>query len=93
MKRPILILSTGIVVILLLLMVNEKWLKETSAPKAAVAKQQESAIDQQGTPTSSQKETEAKPTTKPPVYDLSQKAHWYDPEITVGYRGSFRNAL
>lgn len=26
--------------------------------------------------------------TRLPVYDLSQKAHWYDPETTIGFQGS-----
>ena len=81
MKRPILILSAGIVVISLLWLVNEKWIKEPSAPKTA-AKQQESATEGQDSP--SEKKPKAKPKFKPPVYDLSQKAHWYDPETTVG---------
>ena len=85
MKRPILILSAGVVVIALLLLVNEKWIKEPSAPKTA-AKQQESATEGQDSP--SEKKSKAKPKTKPkfkpPVYDLSQKAHWYDPETTIG---------
>ena len=81
MKRPILILSAGVVVISLLLLVNEKWLKETSAPKTA-DKQQESASEGQGS-TAEQRTTD-KPTSKPPVYDSSKKAHWYDPETTVG---------
>ena len=87
MKRPILILSAGVVVIALLLLVNEKWIKETSAPKSA-AKQQESKSVQQDLPT--EQKTTDKPTSKPPVYDLSQKAHWYDPETTIGFRGSYQ---
>ena len=35
MKRPILIIASGVVVIALLLLVNEKWLKETNAPETA----------------------------------------------------------
>ena len=85
MKRPILIIASGVVVIALLLLVNEKWIKETSAPKTA-DKQQEAAAEGQGSPT--EQRTKGKPTTKPPVYDLSNKAHWYDPETTIGFRGS-----
>ena len=85
MKRPILILSAGVVVIALLLLVNEKWLKETSAPRTA-DKQQESAFEEQGSTT--EQRTTDKPTSKPPVYDLSNKAHWYDPETTIGFWGS-----
>ena len=86
MKKPILIIASGIVVIALLLLVNEKWIKETSAPKTAVAKQQESAVEQQESP--AEQKTTDKPTSKPPVYDLSKKAHWYDPETTIGFQGS-----
>ena len=82
MKRPILIIASGVVVISLLLLVNEKWLKETSAPKTADKQQKEESV-QQGTSPTEQKTT-AKPTSKPPVYDLTNKAHWYDPETTVG---------
>ncbi len=81
MKRPILILSAGVVVIALPLLVNEKWIKEPSAPETA-DKQQEAAAEGQGSPT--EQKTMAKPTSKPPVYDLSKKAHWYDPETTIG---------
>ena len=81
MKRPILIIAFGVVVIALLLLVNEKWIKEPSAPKTA-EKQQESAAEGQGSSTAQR--TTAKPTSKPPVYDLTNKAHWYDPETTVG---------
>ena len=88
MKRPILILSAGVVVIVLLLLVNEKWLKEPSAPKTA-EKQQKVESVQQGSSTTKQKTTD-KPTSKPPVYDLSTKAHWHDPETTVGLHGGTR---
>ena len=81
MKKPILILTVGVVVISLLLFVNEKWIKETSASKTA-DKQQESAAEGQGSPT--EQRTTDKPTSKPPVYDLSKKAHWYDPKTTIG---------
>ncbi len=81
MKRPILIIASGVVVISLLLLVNEKWIQKDSAPKTA-DKQQESAAEGQGSPT--EQRTTDRPTSKPPVYDLSQKAHWYDPETTVG---------
>ena len=81
MKKPILIITSGVVVISLLLLVNEKWIKEPSAPKAA-DKQQESAAEGQGSPT--EQRTTDKPTSKPPIYDLTNKAHWYDPETTIG---------
>ena len=86
MKKPIIIISAGVVVISLLLLVNEKWLKENSAPPTAGAKQQESAAEGQGS--SSEQKTTDKPTSKPPVYDLTNKAHWYDPETTIGFQGS-----
>ena len=87
MKKPILIIAAGVVVISLLLLVNEKWLKKPSAPKTA-DKQQESATEGQGSP--SEKKKTDKPTSKPPVYDLSKKTHWYDPETTMGYRESYQ---
>lgn len=87
MKRPILIIASGVVVISLLLLVNEKWLKETGAPKTA-DKQQESAAERQGSTT--EQRTTDKPTSKPPVYDWSKKAHWHDPETTVGMHGGTR---
>ena len=86
MKRPILILSAGVVVIALLLLVNEKWLKETSAPKTVDKQQKVESVQQGSSPT--EQKIKAKPTTKPPVYDLSKKAHWYDPETTIGFQGS-----
>ena len=86
MKRPILILSAGVVVIALLLLVNEKWIQKDSASKTA-DKQQDSASEGQGSPTAPKKTT-GKPTSKPPVYDSSKKAHWYDPETTIGFQGS-----
>ena len=88
MKRPILIIASGVVVIALLLLVNEKWIKKTSAPKSA-DKQQKVESVQQGSSTTKQKTTD-KPTSKPPVYDLSTKAHWHDPETTVGLHGGTR---
>ena len=85
MKRPILILSAGIVVIALLLLVNEKWLKETSAPKSAETQEEEEAVQQDST---ADQKAKAKSASKPPVYDLSNKTHWYDPETTIGLYGS-----
>ena len=82
MKRPILIIASGVVMISLLLLVNEKWIKITSVPKTA-DKTQESESVQQSSPTSPKKKTATKPTSKPPVYDLSKKTHWYDPETTI----------
>ena len=82
MKRPILIIASGVVVIALLLLVNEKWLKETSPSKTADKQQKVESVQQGSSPTE-QRATD-KPTSKPPVYDLSQKAHWYDPETTIG---------
>ena len=82
MKKSILILSGGIVVISILLLVNEKWIKKTSAPTTA-DNQQETESVQQGSPPA-QKKTTPKPTSKLPVYDLSNKAHWYDPKTTIG---------
>ncbi len=84
MKRPVLIIAFGVVVISLLLMVNEKWIKESSAPKTADKPQTQETLVTQSSPTVPKKKMETKPTTKPPVYDLSKKAHWYDPETTVG---------
>ena len=88
MKRPILILSAGVVVIALLLLVNEKWIKENSAPQTADNQQKVESVQQGSSPT--EQKTTDKPTSKPPVYDLSKKAHWYDPETTMGYRESYQ---
>ncbi len=85
MKRPILIIAGGVIVIALLLLLNEKWIQKDSAPKTA-EKQQESASEGQGS--TAEQRTTGKPTSKPPVYDLSNKAHWYDPETTIGFWGS-----
>ena len=87
MKRPILIIAFGVVAITFLLMINEKWIRKDGAPKTA-AKQQETEPVQQSSPTVQKKKTEAKPTSKPPVYDLSNKTHWYDPETTISLYGS-----
>ena len=86
MKRPILIIASGVVVISILLLVNEKWIKETSAPKSADKQQKVESVQQGSSPT--EQKTTAKPTSKPLVYDLSNKTHWYDPETTVGLYGS-----
>ena len=85
MKKTIAILIGSTVAISLIWLIDETLLTETSAPKTA-EKRQESAVERQDSPT--RQKTKAKPTTKPPIYDLSQKAHWYDPETTIGFRGS-----
>lgn len=85
MKRPILIIAGGVIVIALLLLLNEKWIQKDSAPKTA-EKQQESASEGQGS--TAEQRTTGKPTSKPPVYDSSKKAYWYDPETTIGFQGS-----
>ena len=82
MKKPILIIAAGMVAVSLIWLVDKTSLTKERAPKTA-AKQQESAGEQQSSATP-QKKTEAKPTSKPSVYDLSQKAHWCDPETTIG---------
>ena len=86
MKRPILIIASGVVVISLLLLVNEKWIKKTSVPKTAANQQKVESVQQGSSPT--EQRTTAKPTSKPPVYDLSNKAHWYDPETTIIHEGT-----
>lgn len=84
MKKPILIIAAGMIAVSLIWLVDETFLTQTIAPKTA-DKQQESGLERQGSPTK-QKTTDklnVKPKFKPPVYDLSKKAHWYDPETTI----------
>ena len=85
MKKPILIIAAGMVAVSLIWLVDKTFLAKETAPKTA-DKQQESTVERQGSP--SEKKTTDKPTTKPLVYDLSNKAHWYDPETTIGFWGS-----
>lgn len=87
MRKTIIILIGATVTISLLWLVDEKFLTKTSNLKSAEKQQETETVQRIST---TEQKTKAKPTSKPPVYDLSQKAHWYDPEITVGYRGSFR---
>ncbi len=85
MKKTIVILIGATVAVSLIWLVDKTFLAKESAPKS-VDKQQESAVGQQGSPT--EQRTTDKPTSKPPVYDLTNKAHWYDPETTIGFQGS-----
>ena len=85
MKKPILIIAAGMVAVSLIWLVDKTFLAKERAPKTA-EKQQESAVERQGSP--SEKKKTDKPTSKPPVYDLSNKAHWCDPETTIGFQGS-----
>ena len=82
MKKPILILTAGVVVIALLLLVDEKWIKKDNALKTAKKSQETESVQQSSQ--MAQTKTAAKPTSKPTVYDSSKKAHWYDPETTIG---------
>ena len=83
MKRPILIIAFGVVAITFLLMINEKWIRKDGAPKSAET--QEEAVQQDST---TDQKAKAKSASRPPIYDLSNKTHWYDPETTVGLYGS-----
>ena len=74
MKKPIFIIAAGMVAVSLIWLVDKTFLAKKRAPKTA-DKQQDSPTEQR---------TTDKPTSKPPVYDLTNKAHWYDPETTVG---------
>ncbi len=87
MKKPILIIAGGMVAVSLIWLVDKTFLAKESQPKTA-DKQQESAVEGQSSPT--EQRTTDNPTSKPPVYDLSDKAHWYDPETTIGFRGSYQ---
>ena len=78
MKKLILIIAAGMVAVSLIWMVDKTSLAKESAPKTA-EKQQESAAERRGS-TMAPKKTTGNPTSKPPVYDLSKKAHWYDPK-------------
>ena len=82
MKKTIIILIGATVAISLLWLVDETLLTKTSGQKSAENQQEVTVVGKQG-PSTEQK-TEAKPKWKPPVYDLSNKAHWYDPERTIG---------
>ena len=72
MKKLILIIAAGMVAVSLIWLVDKTFLAKESQPKTA-DKQQDSAVARQGLPTA-QKITD-KPPSKPPVYDVSQKAH------------------
>ncbi len=85
MKKPILIIAAGMVAVSLIWLVDKTFLAKESTPKTA-DKQQESGVEQQDSPT--EQRTTDKPTSKPPVYDLSNKAHWYDPETTTIHEGT-----
>ena len=86
MKKPTLIIAAGVVVIAFLLLVDKIFLTKESAQKTAATKQQESESVQQASQSEKKKAT-GKPASKPPVYDLSKKAHWYDPETTKAREG------
>lgn len=81
MKKSIIILPGGVVVISLLWLVDKTFLTKKTVPNSA-DKQRKSAVARQGS--STEKKPKIKPKFKPPVYDLSNKAHWYNPETTVG---------
>ena len=85
MKKPIFIIAAGMVAVSLIWLVDKTFLAKESTPQTA-DKQQESASEEQGSTT--EQRTTDKPTSKPPVYDLSNKTHWYDPETTIGFWGS-----
>ena len=76
MKKTIIILIGYTVVISLIWLVDKTLLTKTSAPKS-IEKQQESTAEQK---------TTAKSTSNLPVYDLSKKSHWCEPETTA-WRG------
>ena len=88
MKKPILMIADGMVAVSLIWTVDKTFLAKESAPKTA-DKQEESAVARQGSATTPKKPAD-KPTSKPPVYDLSKKAHWYAPETTIGFWSSSR---
>ena len=88
MKKPILIIAAGMVAVSLIWLVDKTFLAKESAPKSADKQQKVESVQQGSSPT--EQKTTAKPTSKPPVYDLSKKAHWYDPETTMGYRESYQ---
>ena len=87
MKKPIFIIAAGMVAVSLIWLVDKTFLAKEHAPKTA-SNQQDSADEGQGSSTAQR--TTDKPTSKPPIYDLSNKAHWYDPETTIGFRGSYQ---
>ena len=81
MKKSIIILSGGVVAISLIWLVNETLLIQTNAPNSAERQQGPTVVQQV---TTAEQKTKAKPTSKPSVFDFSKKAHWYDPETTIG---------
>ena len=85
MKKPILIIAAGMVAVSLIWLVDKTFLAKESQTKTA-ANHQDSEAEGQSSPT--EQRTTDNPTSKPPVYDLSNKAHWYDPETTIGFWGS-----
>lgn len=85
MKRPMLIIAFGVVAITFLLMINEKWIRKDGAPKSAETQKEDEAVQQDST---TDQKAKAKSASKPPVYDLSNKMHWYDPETTFGINES-----
>ena len=86
MKKPILMVADGMVAVSLIWTVDKTFLAKESAPKTA-DKQQESEVARQGSATTPKKPAD-KPASKPPVYDLSKKAHWYALETTIGFWSS-----
>lgn len=83
MKKTIIILIVAIVEVPLLWLADEKLIVQISEPKPP-EHQQNAVVVQRGSPT----KKKAKPTSRPSVFDLTKKAHWYDPETTIGFQGA-----
>ena len=84
MKKTIIILTGAVVAISLLWLIDEKLIK-TSEPKSGETQKEDVAAQQGST---NEQKTTAKPTSKPPVYDLTNKDHWHNPETTFGINES-----
>ena len=70
MKKTIIILSGAIVAISILWLVDEKLPTKTSKSKFAESQKKNESVQQIST---TEEKAKAKPTSKPPVYDLSPK--------------------
>lgn len=80
MKKTIIII-TGDLVVDSIIWLTSGWVSSKISDLKAVEKQQESMIVRQDSTT--EQKTKTKPKFKHPVYDLSPKTYWYDPETTI----------
>ena len=81
MKKTIVILIGSTVAISLIWPIDEILITQTSELKSAENQKKEESVQQDS---ANAQETKTKPKFKHPVYDLSKKSHWYNPETTIG---------